>query len=213
MKQAPLAALVVLILLVAGGSLFYISSRKNNSSFSSPTPSANAIEATSSPASGWKTYKNDTLNFEFQYPQDWQYAEPKINNQIVTTNISSPNGLIIDLQAGPPGIGGRCNNPTNTDLGHDTLSILNQPFNLFYFGNKAQNTISYAYVISGNKPCPNIPYFDIPYEIEATGGLKFKPLGNIKIHYYTDKPMQVSEFQNKDLQNAKTILQSAKFTK
>jgi hypothetical protein len=69
----PLIIAIVAVLTIGGG--IYYSQKKsevpsNTISGSNSTASSKNV---SDEMSGWKTYRNDQLGFEFKYPSDWQY--------------------------------------------------------------------------------------------------------------------------------------------
>lgn len=205
-RNITVGIVILVILLLTTIAASVLRSQFSRSRISNAPAKNTSNTSSSSDQSTWKTYTNSKFNVAFKYPANWELNEKVSGPTLITINLKSPNNLNMDLSAGLPGVGGRCDSTDETNVGSEKVSLSGKNFNMFFLGDKAKNLISFAYLLEASEPCPNIPYFNIPKEIEGPGGIKITLMGSVKIYYPNMQLKSEAEFKSNDFEIAKQIL-------
>ncbi len=199
--------ILALLFLVLGASAYFLSKNNQTNSPQSPTPIRTIQNTSHETSSDHLIYSNTKQNFKFTYPSDWVVRITAEEENYITGVVSSPSNLSVAFLVGPPGVGGRCEVNPNADQGHEQIKVFNSDLYLHYYGDKKNNTISYAYIIKDNFQCPNIAFFTIPDTFQTPDGMSLEKLASFKVTHATSN-LKVSDFKSSEFQVAKEIIKS-----
>lgn len=145
-----------------------------------------------------QTYRNSQYGFSFHYPSDWQIQKDEASSKKLT--VKSPEGFILAMSTIPGEAKAECDRNDQAEVGTDSISILGNELTIHLSGNKANNTVTHAYLLTSSEPCPASPFITIPSK------------GNISIELYQQNLPELphNKFQADDYQSAKDILSSIK---
>lgn len=159
----------------------------------------------------WKTYRNEKYNFSFLYPADWSVTEEPAKDEVwypFYVIVSSHEGMQVKFGTNISGVGGKCDDDPNHNLGFEPIKFMNEDLNLFYYGDKLKGTVSSAYLIKEDYPCSNIAFFDI----KGVGGINDNTnvrggLEDLVVGYKDDRSVNTEVFKSsKDFGEAKRII-------
>ena len=145
-RNITVGIVIVVILILTSIATSMLRSQFSKSQVSNTTAPSLSPNISSITQSDWKTYTNTRFNISFKYPASWELNEKVSGPTLITINLKSPDNLNLDLSAGLPGAGGRCDSNDQTNVGSENVTLSGKNFNMFFFGDKAKNQISYAYL-------------------------------------------------------------------
>lgn len=199
--------ILALLFLILGASAYFLFKNNQTHSPQSPKPTGYTETKPTETSENQLIYSNTKQNFKFTYPSDWVVRITAEEENYITGVVSSPSNLSVAFLIGPPGVGGRCEVNPNADQGHEQIKVFNSDLYLHYYGDKKNNSISYAYIIKDNTQCPNIAFFTIPDTFKTPDGMTLEKLASFKVTHATSS-VKASDFKSSEFQTAKEIIKS-----